>query len=64
MFKYKKAFKVACELLNNGYLYGYDTDAIFNECMEHDGVVSSSSYEKFILNNLDKLRGIKRSNKK
>lgn len=55
--KYKKAFKIACELLNGGILYGYDSDRIFSEMMQKDGVVSSDSYEKFILNNLDRLSG-------
>ena len=55
--KYKKAFTVACELLNGGILYGYDSDRIFSEMMKKDGVVSSFSYEEFILNNLDRLSG-------
>lgn len=55
--KYKKAFKIACELLNGCYLYGYDAEKIFEEIMEKDGVVSSSSYEEFILNNLKILSG-------
>lgn len=55
--KYKKAFRIACELLNGGNLYGYDSDRIFSEMMKKDGVVSSDSYEEFILTNLDKLEG-------
>ena len=55
--KYKKAFQIACELLNGSVLYGYDTDRIFEEIMEKDGVVSSFSYEDFILENLDRLSG-------
>lgn len=55
--KYKKAFKIACELLNGSILYGYDTDRIFEEMMEKDGVVSPCSYEEFILNNLARLSG-------
>jgi len=55
--KYKKAFRIACELLNGAILFGYDTDRIFEEIMEKDEVVCSSSYEKFILNNLDRLSG-------
>ena len=57
--KYKKAFKIACELLNGSILYGYDSDRIFSEMMEKDGVVSSYSYEEFILTNLDRLDGKK-----
>lgn len=55
--KYKKAFKIACELLNGGNMYGYDNDRIFSEMMEKDGVVSSDSYEEFIIANLDRLSG-------
>ena len=55
--KYKKAFQIACELLNGSVLYGYDTDRIFEEIMEKDGAVSCFSYEEFILNNLDRLSG-------
>ena len=55
--KYKRAFKVACELLNGDMLYGYDTDRIFEECMKKDGVVSEKSYEEFILRNLKRLEG-------
>jgi hypothetical protein len=61
--KYKKAFKVACELLNGAILYGYDSDRIFSEMMKKDGVVSSFSYEKFILNNLDRLTGVESEEK-
>ena len=55
--KYKKAFRIACELLNGSTLYGYDTDRIFEEMMEKDGVVDPCSYEDFILNNLARLSG-------
>ena len=55
--KYKKAFRIACELLNDSILYGYDTDRIFKEIMEKDGYVASWSYEKFILTNLNRLSG-------
>lgn len=55
--RYKRAFKVACELLNGSVLYGYDTDRIFEEMMKKDGVVSSFSYEDFILEHLDRLSG-------
>jgi len=55
--KYKRAFQIACELLNGSILYGYDTDRIFEEMMEKDGFVCNSSYEEFILNNLNRLSG-------
>lgn len=56
--KYKQAFQVACELLNGDYLFGYDKDNIFEEMMKKDGIVSSDSYEEFILEHLDELRGV------
>ena len=55
--KYKKAFRIACELLNGSILYGYDTDRIFEEIMRNNGIVFSLSYEEFILNNFDRLSG-------
>ena len=55
--KYKKAFKVACELLNGNWLYGYDADKIFDTVMKRDGCVSSLSYEEFILEHLGVLTG-------
>ena len=55
--KYKKAFRIACELLNGSILYGYDMDRIFEKIMEKDGYVAPWSYEKFILTNLDRLSG-------
>ena len=55
--KYKKAFRIACDLLNGSVLYGYDTDRIFEEIMKKNGVVSSFSYEDFILEHLDRLSG-------
>ena len=55
--KYKKAFQIACELLNGSVLYGYDADRIFEEMMEKNGIVSSFSYEDFILEHLDRLSG-------
>lgn len=55
--KYKKAFQIACELLNGSVLYGYDTDRIFEEMMEKNGIVSSFSYEDFILKHLNRLSG-------
>jgi len=55
--KYKKAFRIACELLNGSILYGYDTERIFEEIMKKDEIVASWSYEKFILNNLARLSG-------
>lgn len=55
--KYKSAFEIACDLLIGSGLYGYDADEIFKIMMEKDDVVSSRSYMKFILDNLDLLSG-------
>lgn len=55
MIDYKRAFEIACELLNDSWLYGWDREKIFEKMMDEDGVVSSHSYERFILENLDYL---------
>lgn len=52
---YHRAFKIACDLLNGDVLYGVDTDKIYELIMKKDGVVSSSSYEEYILNHLQDL---------
>ena len=52
---YYRAFKIACELLNGSILYGIDADRIYEIMMAKDGVVSSNSYESYILNNLQEL---------
>lgn len=62
--KYKKAFRIACELLSGSILYGYDVDRIFEELMKKDGVVSHLSYEEFILDNLSRLSGMEESEDK
>ena len=54
MNKYKKAFEIACDLLNGGVIYGIDTDVLFEKIMEREGVVCSLEYEDFILKNLDR----------
>lgn len=61
--EYRQAFKVACELLNGAFLFGYDTDKIFEIIMNEEGVVSSTSYEEFIFEHLDELRGLDKENK-
>lgn len=55
--KYKRAFRIACELLTGYYLYGYDVDTIFKEIMDKEGVVCADLFEKFILEHLDRLSG-------
>lgn len=55
--KYKQAFKIACDLMLGGHLFGYDEDTIFEEIMNKQGVVSSLDYEKYILSHLDELSG-------
>ena len=52
---YRRAFKIACDLLNGDVLYGIDTDDMYELMMKKDGVVSSSSYEEYILNHLQEL---------
>ena len=52
---YRRAFKIACELLNGDVLYGIDADKIYELMMKKDGVISSSSYEEYILNHLQEL---------
>lgn len=53
----RQAFRVACELLNGGLLFGYDTDRIFEEIMDKEGSCCSFDYEDFILEHLDELTG-------
>ncbi len=53
--RYKTAFKIACELLNGSMIGGIDKDKIFEYMIDKDGIVSSDSYEEYILNNIDKL---------
>lgn len=53
--KYKRAFRVACELLNGNIVYGVDAETIFQEMMEKDGFCCDKSYEKYILQNLERL---------
>lgn len=52
--KYKRALKIACELLNGAMIYGVDADAIFTYVMGTDGCGCASDYEAFILNNIDR----------
>lgn len=50
----EKALRIACELINGGFIYGIDTDVLFAKIMEKDGVVCAYDYEDFILENLDR----------
>lgn len=52
--KYKRAFRIACDLLNGSVIYGIDNDSLFGHLLDTEGVVSYMTYEKFILNNLDR----------
>ena len=40
--------------MNGALIYGIDKDVLFEKFMEKDGVVSSHSYEEFILENIDR----------
>lgn len=51
--QYKRAFEIACDLLNDNILRGIDVDLIKLIRQEY-GVVSSDEYQKFILANLDR----------
>lgn len=55
MIDYRRAFKIACELLNGTTLYGVDADRIFEVMMNKDGIVTNDSYEEYILNHLQEL---------
>lgn len=55
MKDYKRAFYIACELLNGNVLYGVDADKIYEQMMEKDGCVTYLSYIDYILNHLDEL---------
>ena len=55
MTDYKRAFKIACELLNDANLYGVDSKKIFEVMMSKDGIVDNESYEKYILSHMDEL---------
>ena len=52
--QYKRAFEIACDLLNGDNLYGIDTDNLFALIMQEHGVVSTLMYQKFILEHLDR----------
>ena len=55
MADYRRAFKIACELINGATLYGVDIDKIFEIMMDKDGIVTNESYENYILNHLEEL---------
>ena len=52
--QYKRAFRIACDLLNGSILYGIDDEYIFELIMKKYGIVSTFEYQKFILENLDR----------
>ncbi len=52
--QYKRAFEIACDLLNGGSLYGIDVDNLFALIMQEYEVVSTLEYQKFILEHLDR----------
>jgi len=52
--EYRRAFDIACDLLNGSVLYGIDADFIFRFMMEKEGCVSAHSYQDFILKYLDR----------
>lgn len=52
--QYKRAFEIACDLLNGSCLYGIDADTLFALIMQEYEVVSPFRYQKFILEHLDR----------
>ena len=52
--QYKRAFEIACDLLNGDNLYGIDADELFALIMQEHGIVSTLDYQKFILEHLDR----------
>ena len=52
--QYKRAFEIACDLLNGSNLYGIDADNLFALIMQEYGIVSTFQYQKFILKHLDR----------
>jgi len=52
--QYKRAFEIACDLLNGNNLYGIDDDKLFALIMQEYEVVSAFEYQKFILEHLDR----------
>jgi len=52
--EYKRAFEIACDLLNGSVLYGIDADRLFALIMQEYEVVSPYRYQEFILNHLDR----------
>lgn len=52
--QYKRAFEIACDLLNGSVLYGIDADNIFGLIMQEYDIVSTFEYQKFILKHLDR----------
>lgn len=52
--QYKRAFEIACDLLNGSILYGIDADNIFGLIMQEYDIVSTFEYQKFILKHLDR----------
>lgn len=55
MTDYKRAFKIACELLNGAILYGVDKDSMFETMMNQGGIVTNESYEEYILSHMNEL---------
>lgn len=51
---YEEALKIACELLNGATLYGVDKEKLFEVMMENEEFVSRNTWQKYILNNLDR----------
>ena len=55
MIDYRRAFKIACDLLNGDVMFGVDAEKIFEIMMDKDDMVTSTSYEEYILKHLQEL---------
>lgn len=55
MIDYRRAFKIACDLLNGDVMFGVDAEKIFEVMMDKNDMVTSTSYEEYILNHLQEL---------
>lgn len=56
--EYAKALYIACDLLNDSYIYGIDREKLFEHLMKKEGVVTTDTYYDFILHNLDRFSDV------
>ena len=56
--EYAKALYIACDLLNGSYIYGIDSENLFEYLMKKEGVVTTNTYYDFILHNIDRFSDV------